>query len=285
MLLFVIMVTATPINSVESANSTQTDMDAIVENKPMERTVRMMYNKRRLAGMDKETDEKKHREGFPMKVIWIKQMAPSRYTPDPASKWDSRHFCPQGTFVKKMNLWQDDKWPDQKGLTSIELYCAGTPGAQETAKWIKSGLVGSDRGTQVSTIECPDSEWVTAAKTVFEDSSTGAIRFYISCRKPSDPFPFDYYYEQPEGFWRTNTISTFKPEETRSAEEFSQLCNRDQAICGFSTYTRENTAFNDCSGINQVEIFCCPFPQGYLGLGQHRFVGPFGPNVRPTKNP
>jgi len=59
-------------------------------------------------------------------VISKKLMEPSSYTPDQDSKWLTPVYCPEGQFVKKMNVWQSDAAIDRKGLTNIELYCAST---------------------------------------------------------------------------------------------------------------------------------------------------------------
>jgi len=197
-------------------------------------------------------------------VISKKLMEPSSYTPDQDSKWLTPVYCPEGQFVKKMNVWQSDAAIDRKGLTNIELYCASThdPLAEGIAWWIKSGLTKWRGDRLLRDNECPDSEWAAAARTAFQNRHTGAIRFYIGCRKPSDPFPttfkiannlFGYTGDNPVE-WHTHTAIGI------SAELVSQFCDPGQAICGFRTNAETNHQLYDCSGINRVEIFCCPFP-------------------------
>jgi len=196
-------------------------------------------------------------------------------------KWDNRYwigdysgeiydngYFPTVRRKEKETEKTSGIWPEPLlNNYRLNFICEEDPLAQGSAKWIKSGLT-SGRGQRLPRDnECPDSEWAAAARTAFQNPSTGAIRFYIGCRQPSDQFPTNFKIaNNSRGYtgdhpveWHTDNLFTFNHRNIRG-ESVSQFCDPGQAICGFRTNAETNHQLYDCSGINRVEIFCCPFP-------------------------
>jgi len=335
MILSAIMVMATPIDSVESANSTQTNEDAIVENKSTEqmnedaivenksteqtnedaivenksteqmnedaivenksteRAARKMYIKRRLAEMDKEADgnETKHRldEGTGIggrctrHVLGYHTLEPSKYTVHRASYWFPEHMCPEGTFAKKYQIWQDDSYWDQKGLTYVGLCClpVGRDGSfcDSNLNWIWSGSSKDPDNTGkivrkvgcCGDVSCPNpspNKWVTGMRAYFKNHMVGAIHLTIGCDQ--EPFVPGVGWSRPTTIgW---SIPHYAVQNNPDAEDVLKFCESDkndrsktQAICGFRLHGEVDSAAND-SGINKIKFFCCALPQGHHGI-------------------
>jgi len=294
--------TSIQIDSVESANSTQTNEDAneenksteqtnedaIEENQSTERAARKMYIK-----MDKEADEneKKHRlnEGTGIggrctrHVLSSHTLEPSKYTVHSGSKWFPEHMCPDGTWVKKYQMWQDDSYWDQKGVIYVGLCCIPLAGVDSDcdsdSNWIWSGNTNDPNYTGkivrkvgcCKDISCPNpsprGKWVTGMRAFFKNSDVGMINLKIGCDEA--PFVPGVGWSRPTviGF----TIAHFAIENNRDAESRVEFCDDDkndrsklQAICGFRLHGEEGGANN--SGINKIKFFCCAVPGGPHGI-------------------
>jgi len=270
-LLSVIMIdSAEPANI--TANSTQTNEGAIGENKSTERTARVMKIKKRLAEMLKEADENKHRQSQgetvwrecdaapgPSNVVSTKLLTPSIYTPKPESKWQDQKLCPRGYFVNELWQVQNADVFDYKGVIQLGFKCVkrlenGLPSADDFRnKWIYGGG-GAVRHDQLNARwfnPCPlHAQWATAAQVVFKNVGQGAIYFLIGCKRPQDP--------KEDVVWQGQSLPVFKKHNNPDAEVVYEYCDVGQAICGLRTSFEEN-GMNDASGINEVEINCCPF--------------------------
>jgi len=260
----------------ENKSLEQTNEDAIVENKSTEQAARKMYIKRRLAKMDKEADEneKKHRldEGpcthtrLSSDVLEVHILEPSIYTVHSGSYWFPCHMCPERTFVKKYQQWQDDSDLDQKGLIYVGLCClplgAHPSDCDSDSNWIWSGNTNNpDRlGHKNWKAGCQGdhnnpNKWVTGLQAFFKNPSVGAIHMRIGCDN------------EPNGrsvSFSGDTIPAYNPEIHTGLENVKKFCAQRQAICGFRL--NGETSLLDNSGINKIKFFCCELPRGHYGI-------------------
>ena len=62
----------------------------------------------------------------------------------------------------------------------------------------------------------------------------------------------------------SHTLPSFSWEENGRAQKWEMggdlLCNYGHAVCGVNTKVEEDGPMTDGSGVNEVKIMCCPFP-------------------------
>jgi len=198
------------------------------------------------------------------------------------STWKTAEFCPAGTFVYGYSQLQNHPLWDGKGLVRIEFRC-GEPNmacdsvTPATCPWIQSGLSTASENGPHWMGTCPPNKgmFMTGIQAYF-CPSRGALTMKGICEVPNwqrgEPKPAEIVIgeqpDEPEFNEEPDSLSGLIPIDypvlTRNWEAGKKVrCPAGTAVCGLNTKVDEiESGATDDTGINLIQIMCCPFPAG-----------------------
>ena len=187
---------------------------------------------------------------------------------DPEATWGDPALCPVTTFVRGFRQWQDDNFFDRKGLTKIEFHCVVPRHRRRChrgrCRWIHSGI---DAGKQLQERHCRHHrQFVVGISVIFGGPQLGAVEVRPICDVPNWPATEEGRRGEtkPRDEYISHTLPIYNWREhgrtNRWEEGGNLLCHYGHAVCGINTKVEHDGPLTDGSGVNEVQIMCCPFP-------------------------
>lgn len=196
------------------------------------------------------------------------------------ARWQPEVNCPPGSFVNAYKEWEDVTPGDHQGLTHIELRCmkaSVTSCGSSDCTWIVAGKGrdtpwGVDRymGEQ----KCPHSrQFLTGVQGLFGGVSRGAWKLLGTCDVPDwESTPEAKAGELKPHYQRLGILpaaGTHMSQDLHSGDPivFWEVqpktplkCPAGRAVCGIKVkIDPEDSPVRDDTGINELELICCPF--------------------------